>query len=119
MKRSIVILGALFATVAFAPRSSAQASKMGVGITVREPATIDTALVPEITMPVIAVPDSATIDTVKKVKAAKGIKNFLSTAPGVQMQNYRPEDKRGINVFEAPKDDAVVPGTRSQQHRGS
>ena len=109
MKRSIVILGALFATVAFAPRSSAQGlSRMTVGIPAPRAATTDTTVAPENTVLVIAMPESVTIDTVKKIAAAKGIKNFLSTAPGIQMQNYRPEDKRGINVFETPKDDAVA-----------
>ena len=28
--------------------------------------------------------------------------------PKIELQNYRPEDKRGINVFEAPKDEAVA-----------
>ncbi|HMJ17313.1 MAG TPA: hypothetical protein VK478_02900, partial [Gemmatimonadaceae bacterium] len=109
MKCSIVILGALFGTVALAPSSSAQGlSRMSVGIPAPRSATTDTAVVPENTVVVIAVPESLTIDTVKKIAAAKGIKNFLSTAPGIQMQNYRPEDKRGINVFEAPKDESLA-----------
>jgi hypothetical protein len=109
MKRSIVILGALFGTVAFAPSASAQGlSRMTVGIPAPRSATTDTTTVPDNTVLVIAVPESVTIDTVKKIAAAKGMKNFLSTAPGIQMQNYRPEDKRGINVFEAPKDESLA-----------
>jgi hypothetical protein len=30
---------------------------------------------------------------------------FLSTAPAIDIANYRPEDMRGINVFEAPKNE--------------
>ena len=97
--RSIVVLSAVLATVAFAPRSSAQEpSKMSVAVTVPKPSTTDTAASRQT---VIAVPESVTVDTVKKTAGAKSIRNFLSTAPGIQMQNYRPEDKRGINVFEA------------------
>jgi hypothetical protein len=58
----------------------------------------------------IAIPAQATIDTVKTIitaKASKEKSNFLKTAPGIEMQNYRPEDKRGINVFEAPKDESL------------
>ena len=106
MTRSIVVLSAVLAAVGFAPRSSAQeSSKMSVAITVPKPSTIDTAEGRRI---VIAVPDSVTIDTVKKIAGAKTIRSFLSTAPGIQMQNYRPEDKRGINVFEAPKDESLA-----------
>jgi hypothetical protein len=109
MKRSIVILGALFGTVAFAPSSSAQGlSRMTVGIPAPRSATTDTTALPENTGLVISMPESVTIDTVKKIAAAKGISHFLSTAPGIQMQNYRPEDKRGINVFEAPKDESLA-----------
>lgn len=100
MKSSFVILTAAVATVAFAPVSSAQTSKMTVGIAVSEP-TIDTMSF------VIAVPESVTLDTVRRIAGTKPQSRFLSTAPGIQMQNYRPEDKRGINVFEAPKDDGI------------
>jgi hypothetical protein len=65
----------------------------------------DTAEIPTF---VIAAPESAAIDTVKKIAGAKTIRSFLSTAPGIEMQNYRPEDKRGINVFEAPKDESLA-----------
>lgn len=36
-------------------------------------------------------------------KAEKKESKFLSTAPNIEIANYRPEDMRGINVFEAPK----------------
>ena len=105
MQRSIVVLSALLATAAFAPRSSAQEfSKMSVAITVPKPA-MDTV---EIPAPVIALPESATLDTVKRIVGGSSIRSFLSTAPGIEMQNYRPEDKRGINVFEAPKDESLA-----------
>ena len=105
MQRSIVVLSVVLATVAFAPRSSAQEpNKMSVASATKTTAK-DTA---ETQKPAIAVPESATIDTVKKIKGAKVKRSFLSTAPGIEMQNYRPEDKRGINVFEAPKDESVA-----------
>jgi hypothetical protein len=104
--RSIVVLSAVLATVAFAPRSSAQeSSKMSSAVTVPKPSTTDTA---EGRKTVVAVPESVTVDTVKKNAGAKSMRSFLSTAPGIQMQNYRPEDKRGINVFEAPKDESLA-----------
>ncbi len=105
MRRSIVVLSAVLATVAFAPRSSAQNSKMAAGIAVPRLATADTA---DISIPEIALPESATIDTAKRIAGTKQKNSFLTTAPNVEMQNYRPEDKRGINVFEAPKDESVA-----------
>ena len=106
VKRYMVVLSAVLATVAFAPDSSAQTSKMTVGITAPRPAANDTS--ESAVTPVIALPDSATIDTVKKIAGAKKASSFLTTAPGIEMQNYRAEDKRGINVFEAPKDESVA-----------
>jgi len=82
MKRFIGVLAVVIATAAYAPRSSAQETAVAVGAAETLP---DTAI------------QTAT------VKPAKEMTSFLSTAPGVEMQNYRPEDKRGINVFEAPK----------------
>ncbi|HEX9129640.1 MAG TPA: hypothetical protein VF850_10790, partial [Gemmatimonadaceae bacterium] len=107
MKRTFLVLTAALATVAFAPRSNAQGTnKMTVGIAVPMPAldTMPITIVPI----VIALPDSATMDTVRKIANTKITSSFLSTAPGIEMQNYRPEDKRGINVFEAPKDESVA-----------
>ena len=50
---------------------------------------------------------TAPADTAKPTPTSKGKKSFLAMAPKVEVQNYRPEDKRGINVFEAPKDESV------------
>jgi hypothetical protein len=105
VKRYMVVLSAVLATVVFAPRANAQINKMSVGIAVPTSAMMDTA---ETRLPKIALPESATIDTVKKIAGAKKASSFLTSAPGIEMQNYRPEDKRGINVFEAPKDESVA-----------
>ena len=43
-------------------------------------------------------------DTAKQTVLQKEEKTgFLSTAPNIEIANYRPEDMRGINIFEAPK----------------
>src|ERR1700674_2415975 len=106
MKRTVLVLSAALAMVAVAPRSKAHAtSKMTGAAAVRAPAPTDTMSVD------IALPDSAAVDTVRKIAGARDAKkasSFLSTAPGIEMQNYRPEDKRGINIFEAPKDESVA-----------
>jgi hypothetical protein len=102
MKRTFLVLTAALTTVAFAPRSNAQGTnKMSVPTTPPTATTTDTA------SGALILPESTTVDTVKKTVVAKRKMSFLSTAPGVQMQNYRPEDKRGINVFEAPKDEGI------------
>src|SRR2546423_8711522 len=108
MKMTVTVLTAAFAMVAIAPRSSSQGTnKMIVGTPVRVSAPTDT-MAPV----VIAIPDSATMDTVRKIagiKDSKAVKSsFMALAPKVEVQNYRPEDKRGINVFEAPKDESVA-----------
>jgi hypothetical protein len=106
MKSTFTVLTAAFAMVAVVPRLSAQASKMTVGVAaVRAPTAADS-----VTPVAIAIPESATLDTVKKIAGAKPAKknSFLAMAPEVEIQNYRPEDKRGINVFEAPKDESVA-----------
>ena len=106
MQRSIVVLTTVLATVAFAPGARAQEpSRMTVPIAAPNRAPMDTV---ETTVPAIVVPETVTIDTVKKIAGAKTASSFLTTAPGIEMQNYRPEDKRGINVFEAPKDESVA-----------
>lgn len=105
MKSTLTVLTAAFAMVAVAPRLSPQANKMTVSVAVRAPTDGDSV------KPVaIALPDSATLDTVKKIAGAKPAKksSFLAMAPKVEIQNYRPEDKRGVNVFEAPKDESVA-----------
>src|ERR1700738_1618273 len=90
MKTSFIVLTAALATISFAPTSNAQGiNKSTTAIAVPTPSTVDS-------IPAIAVPESTKIDTVKKVAGAKAKRSFLSTAPGIEMQNYRPEDKRGI-----------------------
>jgi hypothetical protein len=105
MKPTFLILAATLALVAAAQRSSAQdPNRLTVVAAVREPAKTDSVLVGA---PATV---TATIDTVKPTAGAKGSKgksSFLTTAPSVEMQNYRPEDKRGINIFEAPKDEGI------------
>jgi hypothetical protein len=104
MKATFTVLAAAFAMFAASPRSSAQGTnKMSADVAVRAPSSVDS--VPPVA---IALPESATLDTVKKIAGPKAKTSFLSTAPGIEMQNYRPEDKRGINVFEAPKDESVA-----------
>jgi hypothetical protein len=43
-------------------------------------------------------------DTAKLTVEAKPVSKFMSTAPKIEIQNFRPFDMRGINVYEAPKD---------------
>lgn len=92
MKRRYFALAAALATVLVAPVSSAQ-----------EPTAVSASIV---VADSILVPEPAPVDTPKVAVAPKKKASFLSTAPGIEMQNYRPEDKRGINTFEAPKDKA-------------
>jgi hypothetical protein len=105
MKTTFTVLAAAFPLFAVAPRSSAQVTKMTTGPAVLV-AKADTAPPVE-----IALPESATLDTVKKIAGvtiAKPQSAFMAMAPKVEIQNYRPEDKRGINVFEPPKDESVA-----------
>ena len=101
MKRYYFALAAAVATFAVAPRLVAQqATRTAV------PAAVDTATLLESMG--VTLPDSIPADTLKKIAGMKGkVTSFLSMAPAVEMQNYRPEDKRGINIFEAPKDESV------------
>lgn len=105
MKPTLLVLTAALALVAVSQRSTAQDSnRLNAVPAVRESAKLDS--VPAVDSVTIAAP----IDTAKPVAGAKSAKtktSFLTTAPNVQMQNYRPEDKRGINVFEAPKDEGI------------
>ena len=48
-----------------------------------------------------------TAESPKDTTAAKSAASFLSLAPQIQMQNYRPADSRGINVFESPKESGI------------
>ena len=52
-----------------------------------------------------ATPDTAKI-TVEKKQPSK----FMAMAPKIEIQNFRPTDMRGINVYEAPKDDTPYTG---------
>ncbi|MEO5588189.1 MAG: hypothetical protein ABIS03_01285, partial [Gemmatimonadaceae bacterium] len=55
----------------------------------------------------VAVPVTPAPDTLKyKVGTAVNSK-FMSTAPKIEIQNLRPFDMRGINVYEAPKSDGA------------
>lgn len=97
MTRLNLVFTTALLTCAVAQRSQAQ-----------EPAPTlppETPTIVAITAPITIV---AVEDTAKPVVPAKVKRSFLSTAPQVEMQNYRPEDKRGINVFEAPKDESVA-----------
>src|SRR5256714_5870727 len=98
MKRYYFALAAV-ATFAVVPRLAAQ-------LATRTPvaATVDTATLLEGMG--IVLPDSIPADTLKKIAGVK-TSRFMSMAPAVEMQNYRPEDKRGINGFEPPKDESV------------
>ena len=49
-------------------------------------------------------PESQATDTVEKAS----VKSVLSTLKKIEVQNYRPVDQRGINMFEAPKDDGTA-----------
>ena len=106
MKTTYTVLAAAFAMLAVAPRSNAQGTKMTVANSAAN--RVDTA-----SPAGLALPESTTVDTLKKIAAvgtkdAKKPSAFMAMAPKVEIQNYRPEDKRGINVFEAPKDESVA-----------
>jgi len=105
MKTTFTVLAAAFAMLAVAPRSNAQGTTK-LTVASNTPITVDTAVLVGITLP-----DSTPVDTLKKIaglKQTKPVSAFMAMAPKVEIQNYRPEDKRGINVFEAPKDESVA-----------
>lgn len=54
-----------------------------------------------VTVPVVVVVPDTTQLTAQNKDANKD--GFMSMAPAIEIQNFRPEDMRGINVFEAPK----------------
>src|SRR6476469_6308530 len=104
MKRYYFALAAAAATVAVAPRLVAQQATT----TVASAAVLDTGTINLAEKLGITLPDSTPVDTLKKIAGLKDKPSkFMSMAPAVEMQNYRPEDKRGISVFEAPKDESV------------
>ncbi len=49
-------------------------------------------------------PAGVPTDTAKLLVKGNKPSKFLSTAPKIEIQNFRPFDMRGINVYEAPKD---------------
>ena len=65
----------------------------------------DTKAVPAVETTAIETTDTAKI----RVKGAKESK-FMSMAPKIEIQNFRPFDMRGINVYEAPKDQTPFTG---------
>ncbi|HJQ12860.1 MAG TPA: hypothetical protein VJ840_17650 [Gemmatimonadaceae bacterium] len=101
MKRYFFALAAAATTFALVPRLAAQqATRTPI------PTSVDTARILEEMG--ITLPDSTPVDTLKKIAGLKAKPTkFMSMAPAIEIQNYRPEDKRGINVFEAPKDESV------------
>ena len=59
------------------------------------------------TVPVVETKtDTARITVEKKVETSK----FMSLAPKIEIQNFRPFDMRGINVYEPPKDKTPYEG---------
>jgi hypothetical protein len=90
MTRFNSVLAAALATVAFTARSSAQ----------------ETTRVAVATPPKVAIESVTPADTLKNAKKPPTVA-FAAMGPQVELQNYRPEDKRGINIFEAPKDESV------------
>ena len=62
-----------------------------------------TVTVPVVTVP--AVTDSTTpVDTLKSFLTKKKVSPFFNSAPRIEIQNIRPSDMRGLNVYESPKD---------------
>ena len=49
-------------------------------------------------------------DTAKVTVAEQPVSKFYSTAPKITIQNFRPFDMRGINMYEAPKDQTPYTG---------
>ena len=49
-------------------------------------------------------------DTAKVTVEKKEVSKFMSMAPKIEIQNFRPFDMRGINVYEAPKDQTPYTG---------
>jgi hypothetical protein len=51
--------------------------------------------------------DSAAHAAHMKIDSAAGAVAAWNLVPQITMQNFRPADKRGLNVFEAPKDEGI------------
>src|SRR4051794_19511767 len=91
MKATFTVLTAALAMLAAAPRSSAQ------GTTKLTVATIAPSKPDTMSSAGITLPPSATVNTVRKIATVKGarkVSTFMAMAPKVEVQNYRPEDKR-------------------------
>jgi hypothetical protein len=57
-----------------------------------------------------AVETKAPADTAKITVEKKEVSTFMAMAPKIEIQNFRPFDMRGINVYEAPKDQTPYTG---------
>ncbi|HKY98467.1 MAG TPA: hypothetical protein VJL35_11465, partial [Gemmatimonadaceae bacterium] len=55
---------------------------------------------------------AATTDTAKVTVEKKQPSKFMAMAPKIEIQNFRPTDMRGINMYEAPKDQTPYTGFR-------
>jgi hypothetical protein len=53
---------------------------------------------------------AATTDTAKVTVEKKQPSKFMAMAPKIEIQNFRPTDMRGINMYEAPKDQTPYTG---------
>jgi len=49
-------------------------------------------------------------DTAKVTVEKKEVSKFMAMAPKIEIQNFRPFDMRGLNVYEAPKDQTPYTG---------
>ncbi|MEO8194089.1 MAG: hypothetical protein ABI681_09560 [Gemmatimonadales bacterium] len=59
--------------------------------------------VPAVETPAPVIP--ADTDTARLTEKGKKVSKFMSTAPRIEIQNFRPSDMRGLNVYESPKED--------------
>ncbi|HEX6574775.1 MAG TPA: hypothetical protein VF042_07360 [Gemmatimonadaceae bacterium] len=62
------------------------------------------------TDPVTKPAPEVTVDTAKVTVEKKATSKFMAMAPKIEIQNFRPADMRGINVYEAPKDETPYTG---------
>jgi hypothetical protein len=90
--RPILCTHALLAAAALAGAAPALAQQ-------QDTLTVATAVAADSAAPTVSTPASASR------KAEESAKSLL--LPPIEIQHIRPNDQRGINVFEAPKDDGV------------
>ncbi|HEY0241183.1 MAG TPA: hypothetical protein VGC52_00835, partial [Gemmatimonadaceae bacterium] len=91
---------------------SARFSKLAAVAVMAFPAALaaQTQVADSKTVPAAETATVETADTAKvAVKESKESK-FMSMAPKIEIQNFRPFDMRGINVYEAPKDQTPFTG---------